>query len=392
MFQGESTLIYIGSPERKFSFLEDNSLQRVYLTQNLEEVKQLPIAPDTPRVVLLLEKGVPSSDTEIVKYLRDRFHNLYTLLITDSMPAGEVRTYLAAHITETIPTNATYEDFKKKLKYADLHIIASAKQNKINVQLSFHLPLWKRLFDICFATILIVALSPVFLLTALAIYIEDRGKVIYVSRRVGTNYNIFPFYKFRSMYVNADKHLPKDNAYTEGKSEEKGTNELLEELSIDSYDEDAILALMGKGYLFDDKRIISQEEYKEEEKEKTANPYRKYKQDPRITKVGHFIRKYSIDELPQLFNVLKGDMSIVGNRPLPLYEGEMLTTDHCIERFLAPCGLTGLWQVEKRGDADKMSSEERMDLDIKYAREFGFWLDMSILFRTLTAFVQKDDV
>ncbi len=390
MFHGESTLIYIGSPERKFSFLEDNTLQRVYITASLDEVKQLTIAPETPKVVLLLEKGVPSVDTEIVKYLRGRFHNLYTLLITDSMPKGEVRTYLNAHITETISTKATLKEFQQKLKYADLHIIADSKRKKINTQEAFRLPVWKRLFDVVAASLFIVILSPVFLFTALAIYIEDRGKVIYTSRRVGTNYTIFPFYKFRSMYMNADKHLPKDNAYTEGQKKE--TNDLLQQLAIENYDEDTILALMGKGYLFGDKEIISQEDYKEEKKEKAANPYRKYKKDPRITKVGHFIRKYSIDELPQLFNVLKGDMSIVGNRPLPLYEGEMLTTDHCIARFLAPCGLTGLWQVEKRGDANKMSSEERMELDIKYAREFGFWLDMKILLRTLTAFVQKDDV
>ncbi len=390
MFHRESTVIYIGSAEKKFSFLEDNTLQRVYTVHNLDEVKNLPIAPDTPKVVLLLEKGVPSVDAEIVKYLRGRFSNLYTLLITDSMPTEEVCTYLNAHISETISTKATYQEYKQKLKYADLHIIAASKSSKINEQQVFRLPLWKRLFDICFAGVLILVLSPVFILTALAIYIEDRGKVIYTSKRVGTNYHIFPFYKFRSMYINADKHLPRENAYTEDKKEEP--EDLLDELSIESYDEDTILALMGKGYLFGDKEIISQEDFKEGEKEKAANPYRKFKQDPRITKVGHFIRKYSIDELPQLFNVLKGDMSIVGNRPLPLYEGEMLTTDHSIERFLAPCGLTGLWQVEKRGDADKMSSEERMELDIKYAREFGFLLDMKILFKTLTAFVQKDDV
>ena len=100
----------------------------------------------------------------------------------------------------------------------------------------------------------------------------------------------------------------------------------------------------------------------------------------------------SIDELPQLFNVLKGDMSIVGNRPLPLYEAELLTSDAYIDRFMAPSGLTGLWQVEKRGGAGKMSAEERKQLDIKYAQEFCFRLDMKILLKTFTAFVQKENV
>ena len=122
------------------------------------------------------------------------------------------------------------------------------------------------------------------------------------------------------------------------------------------------------------------------------NAFVKFENDPRITKVGRIIRKYSIDELPQLFNILKGDMSIVGNRPLPLYEAELLTSDAYIDRFMAPAGLTGLWQVEKRGGAGKMSAEERKQLDIKYARDFSFWLDMKIIFKTLTAFIQKENV
>ena len=114
--------------------------------------------------------------------------------------------------------------------------------------------------------------------------------------------------------------------------------------------------------------------------------------DEMVTNVGKFIRKTSIDELPQLFNILKGDMSIVGNRPLPLYEAELLTSDAYIDRFMAPSGLTGLWQVEKRGGAGKMSAEERKQLDIKYARDFSAWLDLKIIFKTLTAFIQKENV
>jgi len=130
----------------------------------------------------------------------------------------------------------------------------------------------------------------------------------------------------------------------------------------------------------------------EEQRIKKENAFVKFEKDPRITKVGRFIRKYSIDELPQFVNILKGDMSVVGNRPLPLYEAELLTNDEYIDRFLAPAGLTGLWQVSKRGGAGEMSAEERKLIDIKYANEFSFWLDIKIIFKTFTAFIQKENV
>ena len=93
----------------------------------------------------------------------------------------------------------------------------------------------------------------------------------------------------------------------------------------------------------------------------------KIQDDPRITKVGKFIRNTSIDELPQLINVIKGDMSLVGNRPIPIYEAEKLTKDELCKRFLSPAGLTGLWQVEHRGKKGKMSDRERIELDNKYS-------------------------
>jgi lipopolysaccharide/colanic/teichoic acid biosynthesis glycosyltransferase len=137
--------------------------------------------------------------------------------------------------------------------------------------------------------------------------------------------------------------------------------------------------------------IIPENEFAEKQQQERENPYVKIEKDPRVTHVGRFIRKYSLDELPQLFNILKGDMSVVGNRPLPLYEAEMLTNDDSIDRFMAPAGLTGLWQVEKRGDSGKLSAQERKDLDLRYGREFSFAMDMKILLKTFTAFIQKGE-
>ena len=144
--------------------------------------------------------------------------------------------------------------------------------------------------------------------------------------------------------------------------------------------------------LISDDFVISEEDYIHKKSKEKSNAFVKLENDPRITKIGRFIRKYSIDELPQLINILKGDMSIVGNRPLPLYEAELLTSDEHIDRFMGPAGLTGLWQVEKRGEAGKLSAEERKQLDIQYAKNFSFGLDIKIILKTVTAFIQKENV
>jgi lipopolysaccharide/colanic/teichoic acid biosynthesis glycosyltransferase len=114
----------------------------------------------------------------------------------------------------------------------------------------------------------------------------------------------------------------------------------------------------------------------------------KFNNDPRITRIGYFLRKTSLDELPQFVNVLLGDMSLVGNRPLPLYEAASLTTDEWAKRFMAPAGITGLWQIKKRGK-EEMSIEERIKLDINYADKYNFLYDLWIMANTPSALIQK---
>ena len=110
--------------------------------------------------------------------------------------------------------------------------------------------------------------------------------------------------------------------------------------------------------------------------------------DPRITRLGAFLRKCSLDELPQLLNVLKGDMSLVGNRPLPLYEAATLTTDEWAKRFMAPAGMTGLWQIKKKKSIG-MTAEERINLDINYADKSNFLFDLWIMANTPYAVIQR---
>ena len=274
-------------------------------------------------------------------------------------------------------------DFKEKEK--------ARKDNQISSLTEFRLPLWKRTFDILASGSAILCLSPILILTALAIRTESNGKIVYKSKRVGSNYKIFDFYKFRSMYSDADKRLAEYqqlNQYTKNMAEEefKDSSSAAEisqqSCSSEQKQEQDIL-------LFSDNLSTSEINYLKTKRTERSNAFFKLENDPRITRVGHFIRKYSIDELPQLFNILKGDMSVVGNRPLPLYEAELLTSDEYVQRFMGPAGLTGLWQVEKRGGAGKMSAEERKQLDIKYAKEFSFGMDMRIMIRTFTALSKR---
>jgi lipopolysaccharide/colanic/teichoic acid biosynthesis glycosyltransferase len=242
------------------------------------------------------------------------------------------------------------------------------------------------------------------ILTAIAIKLESPGPALFKSKRVGTSYQIFDFLKFRSMYMDAEKRLQElrktGNQYAKNTDEE---NDTIEASSFsNSAAEDEMMAKLGlesnmmisddEVMLIGDDFVVAETDFSKQKEEGINNAFVKIENDPRVTKVGRFIRKYSIDELPQLFNILKGDMSIVGNRPLPLYEAEKLTADSSIDRFMAPAGLTGLWQVEERGKGGKMSAEERKQLDIIYGETYSLALDLKIIFRTLFAFVQKEDV
>lgn len=232
----------------------------------------------------------------------------------------------------------------------------------------------KRIIDIVGSSILLILLSPLFLIVALLIKFGSKGPIFYTSKRVGKDYRVFDFIKFRSMRTDADTLLSKMNNINQYASDSDN--------SIDNQ-------IDSTSDLFSDEGWVSENEWLTTQSKEKA--FVKIANDPRITRIGTFIRNTSIDELPQLVNVLRGDMSLVGNRPLPIYEAEKLTTDEFIERFAAPAGITGLWQVTERGKAG-VTAESRQKLDIEYARRASLGLDLWILFRTPLAALQTENV
>lgn len=203
-------------------------------------------------------------------------------------------------------------------------------------ELKSHRNYWivRRGQDIFFSSLAIVVLSPILVLTALAVFLDDpHGSPIFKQLRCGRDGKPFMMYKFRSMYVDAEERL----------------NELLKDNEMDG-------------------------------------PAFKIKDDPRITHVGHFIRKTSIDELPQLFNILKGDMSIVGPRPALPREVEQYRDEWKQRMYVTP-GLTCYWQIQP--NRNEISFEDWMALDLKYIQERSFINDWKIIFGTVKAVIFK---
>lgn len=193
-------------------------------------------------------------------------------------------------------------------------------------------PIVKRFFDVVLSALALVVLSPLFLIVAIVIKAEDGGPVFYRHRRVGKDGREIGVYKFRTMRVNADR------------LEDMLTPEQLAE-------------------------------YRREFK---------LENDPRITKVGNFLRKTSIDELPQLLNILCGQMSVVGPRPLVRDELEEKYSPVARRTLLSVRpGLTGLWQVSGRSECT-YESGERQKLELSYVRKMSLWIDVGILFKTVT--------
>ena len=387
--------VYIGNNQATISHYTQ-IVDGVFITTDREEKANdiLSNINEQYNTVVLFEQGKDTDeDCRMIERLHEKYPQAYIVLVTEKLLPELRIQYQKVGIGNTIPPKADESSFAQVTNYISIRRKhqqqeAKLKAEKENLK-TFHLPLWKRIFDIVFAGCALIILSPLLLLTALAIRIESKGAVIYKSKRVGSNYQVFDFLKFRSMYLNADKRLKELNALNQYNTDEE---EIISERDEITFDELTGSTEEEECLLISDDFIVYEDEFTQKKQKEKENAFVKLEHDPRITRVGRFIRKYSIDELPQLINVLKGDMSIVGNRPLPLYEAELLTNDAYIDRFMAPSGLTGLWQVEKRGDSGKMSAEERKMLDIRYAKEFSFWFDMKIILRTFTAFIQKEDV
>jgi len=272
------------------------------------------------------------------------------IVLLGQMPDAKLRMRaIKAKIHDLYFSPYNVEDLKDRLSFLIKFKLIKPNIEQLSVikkekQREYKIPTPKRIFDVVSSGGILLVSSPILLIIAVLIKLDSKGPVIYKSKRVGTGYRIFDFYKFRSMKAGADLELKNLSA-------------------LNQYADD------GSG----------------------ANAFVKIKNDPRVTKLGNFLRSSSLDEIPQLINVLKGDMSLVGNRPLPLYEAEMLTSNEWSMRFLGPSGLTGLWQISKRGKAD-MSDTERKKLDNFYAKNYSVWFDISIMLKTFPALFQKEKV
>lgn len=221
--------------------------------------------------------------------------------------------------------------------YLDKRVLKSFSTDRYELALAFNTSLTKRILDYLLAIPALIVLSPLFAIIALLIKLDSRGPVIYSQERVGLNDVIFRCHKFRTMVQNADEGLHIDQ--------------------IQSY---------AAGSLDESESI-------------------KLKDDPRVTRVGKLLRLTSLDELPQLFNVLTGEMSLVGPRPVPVYEADLYHLWQS-ERMSALPGITGLWQVSGRSE---VSFDEMLRMDIRYIRNQSFELNLMIMLATIPAVISR---
>jgi lipopolysaccharide/colanic/teichoic acid biosynthesis glycosyltransferase len=394
-------ILYIGRSTDDIIELRTHSDVSVVHKSNMLEAVNYLKSESKPDAVLS-EIYISGGDgLELHNWIRERpeFDKVAFILISYEFKVELFRTALANRIDDyfVLPFSSA-ENIVSRIRFIvefrNKYLLTTYVDK--NQDLKYLMPLSKRMFDLFVAISALIVLSPVLLLIVLAIRLESKGKVYYISKRVGRE--PFDFYKLRSMKTGADKEL---NKLAKDKNQYAIASEQAE---IDFLKPCPVCSRLTDGktcspVLHIGPHTICDYWYNTQKQEvgKTKSAFIKISDDPRITKVGKFIRNTSIDELPQLINVIKGDMSIVGNRPLPVYEAELLTRGVMSKRFLAPAGITGLWQVELRGKGGIMSEEERMRLDNEYADHFigdsySFWYDLKLILRTVPALFQKDTV
>ena len=393
-------ILYVGNETESLEKIQyQDKFSLTVLNNNLSAVNYLSVnkQPDA----IICDYNLPGNNGMFLfDWIRDRtlFNNTPFILFEREFNSDNFKLAFKKQVDDYFVTSTSLpNDLLNRIQYLyDFRNKPSSSEKVAPVQETYKIPLSKRIFDIVLASTVLLFAAPFLLLIILAIRLESKGKVYYIAKRVGRK--TFDFYKLRSMRTGSDELL---------KNLAKEKNQYNNVSKPNDHDAEATCpkcSNLSKGetcspVMYVDTNEICEYWHNFQQNKATENSatFVKISNDPRVTRVGKFIRNTSIDELPQLINVLKGDMSIVGNRPLPVYEAELLTGDIMSKRFLAPAGITGLWQVELRGQGGVMSEAERMKLDNEYADHFkgdnfSFWYDLKLILRTIPALLQKDAV
>lgn len=279
-------------------------------------------------IVAIIAQGEimsPSGIALIETLDKKKFQKVPFFLVCTNLDLSICKLALRAGITDIFNTPVSIPNLETRINFMIDNWADLNITSKSHKQRSYKVHFSTRIFDLVIAISALLIFSPLFLIIYILIKINSKGPGIYGSLRVGSDYKIFKLYKFRSTT------LDPSNGSADYESNE--------------------------GCL--------------------------------TSKVGRFIQATKLNELPQLWNVLKGEMSIVGNAPLPLYQAEKLTTDKYVLRFRAPAGITGLWQVEKRFTKGIITEEGRWSLDNNYAQNQSFMTDMQVFLRTFSALFRK---
>jgi lipopolysaccharide/colanic/teichoic acid biosynthesis glycosyltransferase len=397
------SIIYVDlSPIRlkKLERLLEENFYNITLNSGFALVEFLNSRPKFDLVVFLLD----SMDEEMIKTLEKTMPYLHKLdkpavVVSSQFKFQDKKTAIKLGIASLFEyDDLDHPDFCNELtKVAEnppmrMHHWNKEEVIEEHVSFNFKPKLSKRAFDVLVSGAVLLLCSPVYAIISVLIRMESKGPIFYTSKRVGAGYQIFNFYKFRTMVPDADKKLKQLSHLNQYATVGALAGDLEEEAEFTHCDECVMKNMACTNLLYDDTGRPQCEKVFLMQKRNAKDTFFKISNDPRITQLGKFLRNSSLDEIPQLWNVFKGDMSIVGNRPLPLYEAEKLTKDMFAKRFLAPAGLTGLWQVTKRGKGGPMSEEERISLDNTYADHYGFWFDIKLILKTVPALFQKENV
>jgi exopolysaccharide biosynthesis polyprenyl glycosylphosphotransferase len=334
--------------------------EKPFLLLLIETDQVLEADPGGEALETILEVLLSSKrETDICGWYKDR-HKLGMLFTEiDPIDTQEARKAISAKIRKKLSANIPHElmmkfsvsfhfypekydtntekfDLFEKSFYPDLQLDVTTKVKGLFA---------KRVIDIIGSSLALLLFSPAFCLLSLIIAVNSKGPVLFRQERLGQFGKRFVFLKFRSMYVHTDDSIHRE-------------------------------------YI---KKLITENAASEEEPDGVHAPVYKIRNDPRVTPVGRFLRKTSLDELPQLLNVLKGEMSLVGPRPAIPYEFESYDIWHRYRLLQVKPGITGLWQVTGRSST---SFDEMVRLDLKYIHEWSLWLDLKILLLTPLAVIK----